>query len=68
MLSDEQKHRVIDYILCYSKGLIEDDRVLGEAYERGEVTTEELEEFVDQCKATLHANVSGLTTKALNVK
>ena len=50
------KSEIIDYLLCFSKGLIEDDTALAQAYDEGKVTRMEIHDFIDDCADLLHKN------------
>jgi len=55
-LSPEMKREVINYVMNYTKGLIEDEQAcpeIGKAFFRDQVTSGELEDYVEACKAKL---------------
>lgn len=59
-LTRDQKSEVVNYIVEFSKGVIEDDmecpRVCG-GFDRQEITRDDIEAFVGKCKVELLALV-----------
>ena len=56
-LTKEMKVEIVDYLLTFSKGLIEDDGLTGTAYSKGEITREDIYEFIDSCRKDLVAGL-----------
>ena len=50
MLTNRMKREAINCIVHYSKALIEDTDTISKAYDDGEVTTEELEDYIDEIR------------------
>lgn len=53
MLTHKMKIEIINYTMRYSKGLIEDVDLLSKAYDDGEVSIEEMDEFIEELKEYL---------------
>jgi hypothetical protein len=57
-LTTKMKCEIVEYCVEFSKGVIEDGcpEVI-KAYDAGEVTRDDMEEFVQRCKAILLAEI-----------
>lgn len=56
IMNRRMKKEIINYIMHYSKGLIEDSQscpALCEAFDAGEVTSREIEELIDELREYL---------------
>lgn len=52
-LTSDMKREIVEYLLTYSKGIIEDCHTVGDAYHVEAITTGEIEDFIDECKQKL---------------
>lgn len=57
MLTKEMKTEIIETCLEWSKGLIENEGVLGDAYFDKKVTSREIEDYIAECKKKLLADL-----------
>lgn len=53
MLTRKMKVETINYIMHYTKGLIEDVELISDPYDNGEVSVEELDEFIEELREYL---------------
>ena len=52
-LTDEMKKEIVDYLLQFSKGLIEDDGPTSIAYEQEAITRDDIHDFIDEIRDDL---------------
>ena len=58
-LTAEMKREIVLYVVEWTKGIIEDCELTGNAYAARpkQVTEEEIEDFLEECRATLLAGI-----------